>query len=147
MAKILSYPEASGEGPSRRAVKVPIKVRAVARRLRKLTPKLREVSAEIAHWQALIPPPSPEEMKDILEDRRPITSTQHLLGILYGMRLLLEEVCAVAEEPASFPREENAYFLVHPQVLRGLRTLVYRRHRPERLRASTRKDVADRDGL
>ncbi|HYO11733.1 MAG TPA: hypothetical protein VE685_00885 [Thermoanaerobaculia bacterium] len=143
MAKILSYPEVSGDGPPRRA----IKVRVVVRRLRKLTETLREVSAEITYWQSRIPPPSPEELKGILEDRRPITSAQHLLGILYGMRLLLEEVCEVAEEPASFPREGNTYFGVHPKVLRGLRTLVYRRHRPERLRASTREDAADRDRL
>ena len=143
MAKILSYPGGSGEGPSRRAVKV----RAVVRRLRKLTAKLREVSAEITYWQSRIPPPSPEELKEILEDRRPITSAQHLLGILYGMRLLLEKVCEVAEEPASFPREGNAYFRVHPEVLRGLRTLVDRRHRLERLRASTCKDGANRDRL
>jgi predicted AAA+ superfamily ATPase len=84
-------------------------------------------------------------MKEILEDRRSVTSSQHLLGVLYGMRLLLEEACEVAEEPASFPREDNTYFPVHPQVLRGLRSLVSRRHRPERLRASIRKDAANRD--
>jgi hypothetical protein len=140
MAKILCYPEAGGKRPSRRAVQV----RAITRRLRKLSSKLWAMNAEIAHWEAMIAPPSREEMEEILAGRRPLTPSQHLLGVLYGMRLLLQEACEVAEEPANFPREANAYFPIHFKVLRGLRSLVSRRCRPERLRASILEDAPPR---
>jgi hypothetical protein len=95
-------------------------VRNIVRRLRKLIPKLREIEAEIEHWEAFLPGPTLGEVREIVHTKHELTRALHLRAVLYSIRSYLNESCVLAEEPAQFAKAPGESFTVHPGVIRAL---------------------------
>lgn len=95
-------------------------MRNIARRLRKLIPKLKEIEAEIEHWEAFLPSPTLEEVREIMHTKHELTHALHLRAVLHSIRFHLNESCVLAEEQAQFAKTAGKSFNVHPGVVRAL---------------------------